>query len=69
MRIEKVPFIGPLFTAGADDPVFDTLLIRGPAVIIAVTILGRTLPSTLLAVAYTGGFFGYIAYKGLVETA
>lgn len=69
MKLERIPFIGPLLAAGADDPVFDALLILGPIVIIVITVLGRGLPSILLAVAYTGGFVGYIAYKGLVEAA
>ena len=65
MRLEQIPVIGPLLAAGADDAVFDALLILGPIVIITITLLGRTLPSVLLAVAYTCGFMGYIGYKGV----
>ncbi|GGK76878.1 hypothetical protein [Haloarcula sebkhae] len=68
MRLEQIPVIGPLLEAGADDSVFDALLILGPIVISIITFLGRTLPSVLLAVAYTGGFLSYIAYKGVAET-
>jgi hypothetical protein len=69
MDLESIPFVGPLLSAGADDSVFDALLLLGPIVIVAVTILGRTPTSILLALAYTGGFLGYTASKGLRETA
>ncbi|WP_135662730.1 hypothetical protein [Halorhabdus rudnickae] len=68
MGFEQIPFVGSLLTAGADDAVFDALLILGPIVIITITLLGRSIPSILLAVGYTGGFVAYIAYKGLLET-
>lgn len=64
MQIEDIPFIGSLLAAGADDRVFDILLLVGPLAILVITILGRTPLSVAIAVAYTGGFLGYILYKG-----
>lgn len=68
MKLEEIPLVGPLLAAGADDDVFDVLLLLGPLLIVAITIFGRTPLSVLLAVAYTSGFIGYIAYKGVVAT-
>lgn len=68
MHLEKIPFVGPLLAAGADDTVFDILLFLGPLVIVAITILDRTSLTVLLAVAYTSVFGGYIAYKSVVTT-
>lgn len=68
MQPEEIPFVGPLLVAGADDSVFDAFLIMGPAVITVIAILGRTPTSIVLALVYTGGFAGYIAYKGLLGT-
>ncbi len=67
MRIEAIPVIGSLLAAGADDHVFDALLVVGPVIIIVITLLGRTPISVTLAIAYTGGFVGYIGYKGIRE--
>ncbi|WP_396613968.1 hypothetical protein ACH9L7_19710 (plasmid) [Haloferax sp. S1W] len=68
MHLEKIPFVGPLLAAGADDAVFDILLLLGPLVIVLITILGRTSLTVLLAVAYTSVFVGYIAYKSMATT-
>lgn len=64
MRIEAIPFVGSLLAAGADDHVFDALLVAGPIIIIIIAFLGRTPISAALAITYTGGFIGYIGYKG-----
>ena len=65
MPIEEIPIVGPLLAAGADDRVFDAFLLLGPPAILAVAVLGRTATSIGIAVAYTGGFFGYVVYNGL----
>ena len=69
MMVPKdLPFVGPILEAGADDPAFDGLLLLGPPTIVAIVLLGRTLASTALAMAYIGTFVGYLLYKGLSET-
>lgn len=65
MRLEQISVIGPLLAAGADDRIFDTLLVLGPVIIVAITLLGRNSASVALAVAYTTGFIAYILYKGV----
>jgi len=68
MQLEDIPVVGPLLAAGADDRVFDALLVLGPVIIIAINLLGRNLAAIILAVAYTGGFSVYIGYKGIRRT-
>jgi len=68
MRLEEIPVIGPLLAAGADDRVFDALLVLGPVIIIAIALLGRNLASIILAASYTAGFSVYIGYKGIRRT-
>ncbi|GGM51212.1 hypothetical protein [Haloarcula argentinensis] len=65
MQLEEIPVIGSLLAAGADDRVFDAMLVLGPVIIIVITLLGRNLASLALAVAYTVGFSVYIGYKGI----
>ncbi|AAG19634.1 MULTISPECIES: hypothetical protein [Halobacterium] len=65
MRLDAIPVIGPLLAAGADDRVFDALLVLGPVVIVAIRLLGRTPVSLALAVAYTVGFAAYILSEAI----
>jgi len=65
MQLEEIPVVGPLLAAGADDRVFDALLVSGPILIVAIALLGRNPGSVALAVAYTVGFSVYIGYKGI----
>lgn len=65
MQLERIPIIGSLLAAGADNRIFDALLVSGPVVIIAIALLGRNPTSTALAVAYTVGFSVYVGYNGL----
>jgi len=68
MQLEDIPVVGPLLNAGADDRVFDALLVLGPVIIIAIALLGRNTASVALAVAYTAGFTVYIGYKAIRRT-
>ncbi|MFB6079429.1 MAG: hypothetical protein ABEJ81_00255 [Haloferacaceae archaeon] len=65
MRVESIPVVGPLLAAGADDRVFDALLLLGPVAIVAIAVLGRTTVSEAIAIVYTGGFVVYVLSKGL----
>lgn len=47
------------------DPVFDALMLAGPAVLVAIALFGRTALTTALAVAYLLAFVGYVLYNGL----
>ncbi|MCL7419017.1 MAG: hypothetical protein M8354_14445 [Halalkalicoccus sp.] len=45
--------------------VFDALMLAGPAVLVAIALLGRTALTTALAIAYLLAFVGYVLYNGL----
>lgn len=65
MKLEEIPAVGPLLAAGANDHVFDVLLLLGPITIVTILLLGRTWLTSAIAVAYTAGFLCYIVFKGL----
>lgn len=66
MRLRDYPVIRTVTSASPDDTVFDGFMLAGPFVILAFVIGGRSTLTTALATAYVLGFFGYVAFKGLV---
>lgn len=65
MKLTHVPLVGSVVDSGADDRVFDALLLSGPLVLILIAIFGRTLVTTGLAGGYLVLFALYLLYKGL----
>lgn len=65
MKLSDVPVISAVFEAGADNRVFDLLLLLGPLVIGLVVVLGRSLVTRVLAVAYISVFVAYALYQGI----
>ena len=65
MKSRDVPVVSAVFEAGADDRVFDSLLLIGPLVIGLVVVLGRSLVTEAVAVAYIAAFVGYTLYRGV----
>ena len=65
MRLEDVPMVGPVLAAGADDPVFDALLLAGPLCVLVVALVGRTSATVALAAGYLLAFVGYVVLKWL----
>ena len=65
MKLGDFPVIPTVFEAGADDRLFDLLLLLGPLVIGIVIVLNRSLVTEALAVAYLGVFVAYILYRGI----
>ena len=65
-NIVAIPFIHKIVTTGADDRVFDSLMIVGPPLILAIAILGRSIATVALAATYIAVFVGYVVYKGTV---
>lgn len=63
MRLDSIPVLGPLFGAGADDHVFDLLLLSGPLIICVIGFLHRSFVSFVLALSYAAGFVAYIGYR------
>lgn len=54
-----------IFESGADDPVFDILLVFGVVLLLVIAIVGRSLATQLLATVYVCFFVSYVVYKGL----
>ncbi|WP_396612554.1 hypothetical protein ACH9L7_04565 [Haloferax sp. S1W] len=67
MKLDDFPVIYYVFEAGADNRVFDSLLLLGPLVIGLVVMLGRSLFTEVLAVVYIAVFVTYTLYQGIRE--
>ncbi|MDS0282625.1 hypothetical protein [Haloarcula onubensis] len=65
MRPRQLPLVGHVRDAGADDGVFDTLLLVGPLVVVVVALVHRNAFTEALVLAYLTAFVGYILYRGL----
>jgi len=63
--LDRVPIVGDLLDAGADDRVFDALLAAGPVVVAALALLGRGIVTTALAAGYVAVFALYAVAKGV----
>lgn len=65
MTLGDLPIVSTVFEAGADDRIFDSLLLLGPLVIGLVIVLNRSLVTEVLAVTYLGAFVTYVLYRGV----
>ncbi|OLZ40808.1 hypothetical protein A6E15_07300 [Natrinema saccharevitans] len=65
MRLADVPVVGDLLESGAEDRVFDSLLLVGPALILVIAVLGRSAVTIGLAAAYVLFFVAYVLYRGV----
>ncbi|WP_144906809.1 hypothetical protein [Halobellus captivus] len=65
MKSRDIPFVSAVLEAGADDRVFDSLLLTGPLVIGLVVVLGRSLVTEAVAIAYIAAFVGHTLYRGV----
>lgn len=63
MNPSDVPVISIVFESGAEDRVFDSILLIGPLVIVCIAVAGRSLLTEGLAVAYIGVFVTYVLYR------
>ena len=62
-----LPVISAVVEAGADDRIFDSLLLIGPLVIGLIVILGRSLVTEAVAIVYIATFVGYTLYRAIRE--
>ena len=67
MRLRDLPVVSNVVEAGADDRVFDSLLFAGPFIIGVIALLGRSLFTEGVAVAYLAAFVTYTLYRGVQE--
>lgn len=61
----ELPIIGDLLESGAEDRVFDSLLLVGPLLILVIAVAGRSVLTTGLAAAYVVFFVAYVLYRGV----
>ncbi|QLG48220.1 hypothetical protein [Natrinema halophilum] len=65
MTVSDLPVVGQLLESGAEDRVFDGLLLIGPVLIVGIAILGRSVITTGIATTYVLFFVAYILYLGV----
>lgn len=63
MSVDDLPILGPVLDAGADDRIFDGLLLAGPVLVCVLALVGRTTATTAVAAGYLAVFAGYTLYK------
>lgn len=62
MNLERIPLIGGVIESGADDRVFDGLLLSGPVLLVLLALVGRNLITEAIAALYIAVFVGYVIY-------
>jgi hypothetical protein len=62
-----LPVVSAVVEAGADDRIFDSLLLIGPLVIGLIVLLGRSFVTEAVAVVYIAVFVGYTLYRAVRE--
>ena len=67
MMLRDLPVVSYVFEAGADDRIFDSLLLIGPLVIGLIVLLGRSFVTEAVAVVYIAVFVGYTLYRAIRE--
>ena len=67
MMPRDLPVVSYVFEAGADDRIFDSLLLIGPLVIGLIVLLGRSFMTGAVAVVYIAVFVGYTLYRAIRE--
>lgn len=67
MRPRDLPVLDVLLDVGADDRLFDLLLLCGPVVVVLVALVGRTPGSSALALAYVTAFVGNVLYNSFLS--
>jgi len=65
MRANDLPIVGELLESGAEDRVFDSLLLVGPLLILFIALVGRSILTTGLALSYVVFFTTYVLYRGV----
>jgi hypothetical protein len=65
MKLRNVPVVSYVFEAGADDRVFDSLLLLGPLIIGLVILLNRSVITEALAASYIAVFVLYTLYRAI----
>ena len=67
MMPRDLPVVSAVVEAGADDRIFDSLLLIGPLVIGLIVLVGRSVVTEAVAVVYIAVFVGYTLYRAIRE--
>lgn len=67
MKPSNLPIVSAVVEAGADDRIFDSLLLIGPLIIGLIVIRGRSFVTEIVAIAYIAVFVGYTLYRATRE--
>lgn len=59
MNLSDLPVVGRFHEWGADEVVYDLLLLLGPALVLVIAVLGRTPVTVGLTALYIASFVGY----------
>jgi hypothetical protein len=65
MKPTEFPIVAQVIESGAQDRVFDALLLVGPLVILLIAAVGRSALSIAVAVVYLLAFVGHVLTNGL----
>ncbi|ACV11394.1 conserved hypothetical protein [Halorhabdus utahensis DSM 12940] len=69
MKLSALPFVSAVLESGADDRIYDGLLLTGPVVILLIPVLETTRflsgVAKALAIAYVTAFVAYVLYRGV----
>ncbi|MFC7156238.1 hypothetical protein ACFQPA_12375 [Halomarina halobia] len=67
MTFTNFPVIKQVFESGADDRMYDSLVITGPVVVLIVAVVGRAVFTVGLAVLYLITFVSYLLYRAVYD--
>jgi hypothetical protein len=59
VNVDDLPIIGRVHQWGAEETVYDALLLCGPLVVLVIAVLGRTSVTVGLTGLYVASFVGY----------
>jgi len=65
MMPRDLPVVSAVVEAGADDRIFDSMLLIGPLIIGLIVIRGRSLVTEAVAIVYIAMFVGYTLYRAI----
>lgn len=65
MNPKDIPLVETLFPLSERDPVFDTLMVLGPFLIVTIVVLGRSPVTVAPAALYVLALPTYVAFRAL----
>lgn len=65
MSLRDLPIFTAVLESGAEDRVFDALLLAGPGIILVIIFGGRSILTTGITIAYLVFFVAYVLYHGM----